>query len=210
MLPNLLRTDSEAVDPRVHCHCPEMPSTLRLKKRQRTYKAPEESDVRRRMPVGARDVFNAIDLPIEEDMANVRTFTMASHTFDVGTVLWAHVQDRSPSLDLERARPPAAHARHWSINQLPRFEEKMTDGFAVYSDVATRHVKVLEIQKEHTIFRCPLQAHTRGKLRPYWRRAHPIASPSWAGTRLGHGTGIWTKAAAAAHSLIRLGAAETR
>jgi hypothetical protein len=47
----------------------------------------------------------------------------------------------------------------------------MADGFAVYSDVVTRHVKVLEGQKEHSIFRCPLQAHTRGKLRPYWGRA---------------------------------------
>ena len=45
----------------------------------------------------------------------------------------------------------------------------MADGFAIYSDVATRYVEVFEVQKEHSIFGCPLQAHTRGNLRPYWR-----------------------------------------
>jgi hypothetical protein len=119
------------------------------------------------MPMSARDVFNPIDPPIEEDMANVRTFTVASHPFDVGTVHWAHVEGGPPSFDVEGAGPPAAHARHLrSINQLSRFEEKMADGFAVNSDVVRRHVKVLEIQDEHSVLRCPFQAHTRSKLRP--------------------------------------------
>ena len=47
----------------------------------------------------------------------------------------------------------------------------MADGFAIYSDVATRYVKVFEVQKEHSISGCPLQAHTRGNLRPDWRWA---------------------------------------
>ena len=47
----------------------------------------------------------------------------------------------------------------------------MADWFAIYSDVATRYVKVFEVQKEHSIFGCPLQADTRGNLRPDWRWA---------------------------------------
>ena len=43
----------------------------------------------------------------------------------------------------------------------------MADGFAIYSDVATRHVKVFEVQKEHSILGYTLQAHTRSNLRPY-------------------------------------------
>ncbi len=46
----------------------------------------------------------------------------------------------------------------------------MADGFAIYSDVATRYVKVFEVQKEHSIFGCTLEAYTRGNLRPHWRR----------------------------------------
>jgi hypothetical protein len=117
-----------------------------LKKRHRTHKAAEESNVRRRVPVGARDVFDAFDPPIEEDVTNIRTLTMASHPFDVGAVHRAHVEDGSPSLYLDRAGSPATHARQlWSINQTPRFEENMADGFAVYSDIVTRHVKILEL-----------------------------------------------------------------
>lgn len=101
-----------------------IPSTRRLNKRQRTHKAPEEGDVRSRVPVGARDVFNAVDPPIEEDMTNIGTLTVASNPFDVGAVPRAHVEDRSPSFDIDRTRPPAAYARHlWSINQPPRLEE---------------------------------------------------------------------------------------
>ena len=100
------------------------PSTRRLKKRQRTHKAPEEGDVRSRVPVGARDVFNAVDTPIEEDMTNIGTLAVASSPFDVGAVPRAHVEDRSPFFDIDRARPPAADARHlWSINQPPRLEK---------------------------------------------------------------------------------------
>ena len=95
-----------------------------MNKRQRTYEAPEEDDVRSRVAVGARDVFNAVDSPIEEEMTNIGTLTVASNPFDVGAVPRAHVEDRSPSFDIDRARPPAADARHlWSINQPPRLEE---------------------------------------------------------------------------------------
>ena len=65
----------------------------------------------------------------------------------------------------------------------------MADGFAIYSDVATRYVKVFEVQKEHSIFGCPLQAHTRGNLRPYWRWApqcFPVVGRNKARTRDGN------------------------
>ncbi len=74
----------------------------------------------------------------------------------------------------------------------------MADGFAIYSDVATRYVKVFEVQKEHSIFGCTLEAHTGATCAPTGA-GHPSASPLWVGTRLGHGTGIWAKVAAAAH-----------
>jgi hypothetical protein len=64
----------------------------------------------------------------------------------------------------------------------------MADGFAIYSDVATRDVKVLEVQKEHSIFSCTLQAHTRGNLRPDWRWAPqciPVVGRNKARTRDG-------------------------
>jgi hypothetical protein len=95
--------------------------------------------------VGARDVFDSIDPPIEEDVTNICSLTMASHPFDVGAVHRAHVKDRSPSLDLDRAGSPATHARHlWSINHTPRFEEHMADGFAVYSDIANSEPKATQ------------------------------------------------------------------
>ena len=65
----------------------------------------------------------------------------------------------------------------------------MADGFAIYSDVATRYVKVFEVQKEHSIFGCPLQAHTRGNLRRYWRWAPqclPVVGRNKARTRDGN------------------------
>ena len=52
----------------------------------------------------------------------------------------------------------------------------MADGFAIYSDVAARYIKVFEVQKEHSVFGCPLQTHTRGNLRSYWRWATPVPS----------------------------------
>jgi hypothetical protein len=105
-------------------------------------------------------------------MTNVGTLTVASNPFDVGAVPRAHVEDRSPSFDIDRARPPATDARHfWSIDQLPPLEEQMADGFAIYSDVATRYVKAFEVQKEHSIFGCTLQADTRGYLCPDWHWA---------------------------------------
>ena len=65
----------------------------------------------------------------------------------------------------------------------------MADGFAIYSDVATRYVKVFEVQKEHSIFGCTLQAHTRGNLRPHWRRTpqcFPVVGRNKARTRDGN------------------------
>jgi hypothetical protein len=64
----------------------------------------------------------------------------------------------------------------------------MADGCAVYSNVSTRHVKILELQKEHSILGCPLQAHTRGKLGCYRRRTThclPAAGGNEARTRDG-------------------------
>jgi hypothetical protein len=101
-----------------------MPSTRRVKKRQRTHEAPEESDIRCRVPVGAHDVLNTIDPPIEEDMANIRTLTVASHPFDVRAVFRAHEDARSPSFDIDHPRPPGAHARYlWSVSGPPGLEE---------------------------------------------------------------------------------------
>ena len=140
--------------------------------------------------MGACDVFNALDPPIEEDMTNIGTLPVASNPFDVGAVPRAHVEDRLPSFDIDRSRPPAAYAWHlWSINQPPRLEEQMADGFAIYSDVATRYVKVFEVQKEHSIFGYPLHAHTRGNLRPYWRwalQSFPVVGRNKARTRDGN------------------------
>ena len=65
----------------------------------------------------------------------------------------------------------------------------MPDGFAIYSDVATRYVKVFEVQKEHSIVGCTLQTHTRGNLRPHWRRASqcfPVVGRNKARTRDGN------------------------
>ena len=65
----------------------------------------------------------------------------------------------------------------------------MADGFAIYSDVATRHVKVFEVQKEHSILGYTLQAHTRSNLRPYWRWAPqclPVVGRNKARTRDGN------------------------
>jgi hypothetical protein len=65
----------------------------------------------------------------------------------------------------------------------------MADGFAIYSDVATRYVKVFEVQKEHSIFGCTLQSHTWGHLRPYWRWAPqciPVVGRNKARTRDGN------------------------
>ena len=65
----------------------------------------------------------------------------------------------------------------------------MADGFAIYSDVATRYVKVFEVQKEHSICGCTLQAHTRSNLRPHWRRAPqciPVVGRNKARTRDGN------------------------
>ena len=88
----------------------EIPSTRRLNKRQRTHEAPEEGDVRSRVAVGARDVFNAVDPPIEEDMTNIGTLTVASNPFDVRAVPRTHVEDRSPSFDIDRPdRLPPTH-----------------------------------------------------------------------------------------------------
>ena len=65
----------------------------------------------------------------------------------------------------------------------------MADGFAINSDIATRYVKVFEVQKEHSIFGCTLQSHTWGHLRPYWRWAPqciPVVGRNKARTRDGN------------------------
>jgi hypothetical protein len=65
----------------------------------------------------------------------------------------------------------------------------MADWLAIYSDVATRHVKVFEVQKEHSIFGSSFQAHTWGNLRPYWSWAPqciPVVGRNKARTRDGN------------------------
>ena len=74
----------------------------------------------------------------------------------------------------------------------------MADWFAIYSDVATRYVKVFEVQKEHSISDCPSRP-THGATCAPTGAGQPIAFPLCEGTRLGQGTGNWTKVAAAAH-----------
>ena len=74
----------------------------------------------------------------------------------------------------------------------------MADGFAIYSDVSTRYVKVFEDQR-NTRYSVAPSRPTHGATCAPTGGGHPSAFPLWEGTRLGHGTGIRTKVAAAAH-----------
>ncbi|HEY6430313.1 MAG TPA: hypothetical protein VIX84_24040, partial [Acidimicrobiales bacterium] len=158
----LLMTDLVHPDPAIW----DARSALRLNQGHRVHEFTEELEIRGRMSVGARYVVHAASSPLEEDVAHICTLAMSSYPFDVGTVRRAEVDRCSPRSHVRRACPYTSNARsRWSVCHLSRLDEYVTDRLSVDTDIMTRHVEVLKIEKEHAILRGPFKAHARSELR---------------------------------------------
>ena len=89
----------------------DTPSTSRRNQNRRAHQPPEEADVRCRVPMDAYRVLDAIDIPNKKDVTSIRALTMPCDSLDMRTVLWTHVQNGSPMLDVELARSCTTEAR---------------------------------------------------------------------------------------------------